>query len=88
MADTNTNPELVTYPIPGNDDAIKSLELIAQVLKEAVKEGLEEAQKKSDETERAKEEEKKEEKSPDAKEIGTLTHKKAEDVGEKKESKE
>ncbi len=29
ITDTNTNPSLVDYPIPGNDDAIKSVRLIA-----------------------------------------------------------
>jgi len=32
LVDTNTNPELVEYPIPGNDDSIRSLTLIAEAL--------------------------------------------------------
>ncbi|MBI9020587.1 MAG: 30S ribosomal protein S2 [Verrucomicrobia bacterium] len=32
LVDTNTNPELVEYPIPGNDDSIRSLTLIADAL--------------------------------------------------------
>lgn len=40
VADTNTNPQQVDYPIPANDDAIKSIKLITGVISEAVKEGL------------------------------------------------
>jgi len=32
LVDTNTNPDLVEYPIPGNDDSIRSLTLIADAL--------------------------------------------------------
>ncbi len=32
LVDTNTNPDLVDYPIPGNDDSIRSLTLIAETL--------------------------------------------------------
>ena len=40
IADTNTNPQQVEYPIPANDDAIKSIKLVTSVISEAVKEGL------------------------------------------------
>lgn len=39
IADTNVNPDLVTYPIPGNDDATRSIALIANLVAEAVSEG-------------------------------------------------
>ena len=39
ITDTNTNPSLVSYPIPGNDDATKSLELITGLIADAVAEG-------------------------------------------------
>lgn len=39
LTDTNVNPELVTHPIPANDDALKSLELIITTFGVAVKEG-------------------------------------------------
>ncbi len=39
MVDTNTDPEGITYPIPANDDATKSIELIVHCLADAVKEG-------------------------------------------------
>lgn len=39
LVDSDCNPDLVTYPIPGNDDAIRSAEVICRVISEAVKEG-------------------------------------------------
>lgn len=39
FCDTNINPELVDYPIPANDDAIKSIEIITSVIAESIKEG-------------------------------------------------
>ncbi|MEM9038489.1 MAG: 30S ribosomal protein S2 [Actinomycetota bacterium] len=39
VVDTNVDPEVVTYPIPGNDDAIRSNSLFARVIAEAVEEG-------------------------------------------------
>lgn len=32
LVDTNADPDAVTYPIPGNDDSIRSLTLIAEIL--------------------------------------------------------
>jgi small subunit ribosomal protein S2 len=49
MCDTNINPDKVTYPIPSNDDGIKSIELITQLVAEAVKEGLGEKNSKEKE---------------------------------------
>lgn len=40
MVDTNVNPGKVNYPIPANDDAVKSIELITGLISESVKEGL------------------------------------------------
>ena len=42
MVDTNSDPGLVDYVIPANDDASKSIELIAGTLVAAMAEGLEE----------------------------------------------
>ncbi len=39
LVDTNSNPELVDWPIPGNDDAIKSIELVTGLVVEAIKAG-------------------------------------------------
>ena len=39
FCDSNINPELFDYPIPANDDAVKSIELITKLAAEAIKEG-------------------------------------------------
>ncbi len=40
ILDTNCDPDDVTYPIPGNDDAIRSAALLTKVVASAVAEGL------------------------------------------------
>jgi len=47
VVDTNVNPEVVQYPIPGNDDAIRSNSLFARVIADAVEEGRFIAQKRN-----------------------------------------
>lgn len=42
IVDTNSDPTVVDYPIPANDDAAKSIALIAQVMTNAIAEGLSE----------------------------------------------
>lgn len=44
IVDTNCDPDLVTYPIPGNDDAIRSIALITRLIADAVIEGRAEAE--------------------------------------------
>ena len=39
LIDTNCNPEDVDYPIPGNDDAIRAVKLITDVLADGIIEG-------------------------------------------------
>ena len=39
LVDTNCNPEDVDYPIPGNDDAIRAVKLITDVMANAIIEG-------------------------------------------------
>ena len=39
IADTNANPDLADYVVPANDDALKSLQLITDYVKEAIAEG-------------------------------------------------
>lgn len=40
ILDTNANPDEVTYPIPGNDDAIRSVAVLTRVIADAVADGL------------------------------------------------
>lgn len=45
ITDSNSNPSLVDYPIPGNDDAIKSIKIISEAVAESFGEGQKEAGK-------------------------------------------
>ncbi|MFJ9556937.1 30S ribosomal protein S2 [Nocardiopsis sp. NPDC101807] len=40
ILDTNCDPDEVDYPIPGNDDAIRSVSLLTRVIADAVADGL------------------------------------------------
>ena len=53
MVDTNSDPNLVDFPIPANDDASSSIELIVKYVTEAIQEGLEERRKAKSEKEAA-----------------------------------
>lgn len=48
MVDTNSDPSKVDFPIPANDDATKSIELIVDTMIAAINEGIEE--RKNDKT--------------------------------------
>jgi small subunit ribosomal protein S2 len=39
LIDTNCDPDMIDYPIPGNDDAIKSIKLITGMIAESVLDG-------------------------------------------------
>ena len=39
MCDTNCNPDVIDYPIPSNDDAIRAVKLITSRIADAVLEG-------------------------------------------------
>jgi small subunit ribosomal protein S2 len=39
LIDTDCNPDLVDLPIPGNDDSIRSIELISKILADAILQG-------------------------------------------------
>ena len=49
MADTNSNPGVVDYPIPANDDSSRSIEIITNYLTSAIKDGLSERNKAREE---------------------------------------
>ena len=53
MSDTNTNPSQVSFPIPANDDAAKSIECILSIVSKAIAEGL--AEKEADQDKKADE---------------------------------
>ncbi len=44
IADTNVNPEMADFPIPGNDDAIRSIKLFAGLIADSYNEGAKEYQ--------------------------------------------
>lgn len=39
LVDTNVNPELVDYPIPANDDSVKTIQLVTDIITDAIIEG-------------------------------------------------
>jgi len=41
VVDTNADPDLIDYPVPGNDDAIRAIRLFAEMVASAVLEGRE-----------------------------------------------
>lgn len=55
IVDTNSNPDLVDFVIPGNDDASKSIEVILSKMCDAIKEGLDERKVEKEQEERAAE---------------------------------
>jgi len=57
IVDTNSNPELVDFPIPANDDASKSIALITALIGKAIEEGLSERKVDKDETDKKRVEE-------------------------------
>ena len=48
MVDTNSDPNQVDYPIPANDDAFKSIQLITSYISASMEEGLQERKKDKD----------------------------------------
>ena len=51
LVDTNADPDLITVPIAGNDDAIKSVELVTRAIADAIIEARREAPIRSEEEE-------------------------------------
>ncbi|WP_258105237.1 30S ribosomal protein S2 [Marinoscillum sp. MHG1-6] len=61
LVDTNSDPTQVDYPIPGNDDAWKSINLITNYIAQAAEEGLNERKKDKEEAKAQEEEQAKRE---------------------------
>ncbi|QEO15754.1 30S ribosomal protein S2 [Agromyces intestinalis] len=53
ILDTNCDPDEVQYPIPGNDDAIRSVSLLTRIIADAAAEGLIQRHQKPEEGEEA-----------------------------------
>lgn len=94
MVDTNSDPNIVAFPIPSNDDASKSISLIIDKVSEAIQEGLEERkmerEKEGDSTEDSDKNEKKAERKgkrrePAKKEVKKVIVKGDNSAAEKKE---
>jgi len=45
IADTNCDPQMIDYPIPGNDDAIKSIQILTDAIAASYGAGLKQAGK-------------------------------------------
>jgi small subunit ribosomal protein S2 len=75
MCDTNSNPELVDYPIPANDDAYKSIAVIVKAISQAIEEGLSERKQDKDDARIAEEEEAKRAVDADAQEAAKVAAK-------------
>jgi len=57
ICDTNSNPKLVDFPIPSNDDAYKAISLITLAIGKAIEEGLMERKQDKDDQRMVEEEE-------------------------------
>ncbi len=86
ICDTNSDPSEVDFPIPANDDATKSIELIMNVMIRAIEEGI--AERKTDkEMEREKEaaaEEEAQDSGHDSEENLVMAHPEEEEEGSEK----
>ncbi len=47
IIDTNCDPDEVDYPIPGNDDAMRSVNLVTRVIADAIVEGRKEGRERA-----------------------------------------
>lgn len=52
IVDSNTDPSMIDYPIPANDDAIKSIQLISDYIVSAISAGKAKAKKSNDKQEK------------------------------------
>ena len=54
MVDTNGDPRGIDYPVPSNDDALSSIELVTSTIADAIQEGLHERKMKQEANRKAK----------------------------------
>lgn len=87
ITDTNCDPDLIDYPIPGNDDAIKATRLLTTRLADAVIEGREGADRSLEE-ESSEEEEKEEPEATEDNETESETNTEEADEDEVEEGAE
>lgn len=59
MVDTNCDPGVVDHPVPANDDALSSIELVTSTIAGAIQEGQHERQMKKEAKKKAKQDRKK-----------------------------
>lgn len=52
MVDTNADPTPITYPVPANDDAIKTLQLMADYVKQAIENGKNKQKKTTEDSDK------------------------------------
>lgn len=55
LVDTNTDPTLITYPIPANDDALKTIQLIVDYVQQAIETGKAKSAKTTDKDDQSSE---------------------------------
>ena len=72
LVDTNSNPKLVDFPIPANDDASKSITIIIDEICKSIQEGLEERKFLKDNPEAAKQEAKASTENAEAEEVNEV----------------
>jgi len=89
IVDTNSDPDLITYPIPGNDDSLRAIALITKELTDGAVEGRMALKDKQDEeAAKRKEKETKDKEIRDARETREREARHAAREKESKESKE
>jgi len=85
IVDTNSDPTTVDFPIPANDDASKSIELIVRLACEAIEEGLNERKMDRD---RKKDEDDEDEGDVEVMEADETIHVEAEEADDEEEEEE
>ncbi len=69
MVDTNSDPTDIDFPIPANDDAFKSIDIITRTIGKVMEEALMERKKDKEESQRKEEEEAKKKVDEQAEEV-------------------